>query len=91
MLTKLAMKTVADAPLRLIPGLPPLPNPLDPTLDDPNTMPGAVGIRHLIPSGSLDFYKGADVGGHSVGPMLHVIEDQKTQDSAALLHYLGHP
>ena len=90
-LTKLAVKTVVDAPLRLIPGLPPLPNPLDPTLSDPNTMPGAIGTRHLIPSGSLAFYKGADVGGHSVGPMLHVIEDQKTQDSAALLHYLGHP
>lgn len=87
---KAALKIVTDAPLRMIPGMPPI-NPLDPVLLDPRSLPGAIGVRRMLPSGSLDRIKSLDVKGHSVGPMIDVMEQQKTADSAALQKFVAKP
>lgn len=90
-LVKQGLKVVTDIPLRNVPGLPPLPNPLDPILLNPYSLPHAIGNRHLILSNSTGHPKGADIGGHSVGPMVKVIEGQKTADAATLTEYLAKP
>lgn len=91
-LTKGVLKVVTEIPLHLTPpGMPPLPNPLDPLLNDPHSLPQAVGVRHLILSGSTARFKGADAGGHSVQPIINVMEQQKTADTATLQRYLALP
>ncbi len=66
-------------------GVPPIPSPLDPLLDDPRTMPAAIGIRRKLPDGGGHWSPAmVDGAGHAVPPMVAALEKQKDEDLATI-------
>ncbi len=66
-------------------GMPSIPSPLDPFIDDPRTMPVALGTRYKLKDGGGHWSPAMiDGAGHSVPPMVAAIEKQKDEDLATI-------
>ncbi|GAB3634636.1 hypothetical protein GCM10027422_02260 [Hymenobacter arcticus] len=66
-------------------GMPPIPSPLDGLIDDPRTMPAAVGIRRKLQDGGGHWSPAmVDGAGHAVPPMVAALEKQKDADLSTI-------